>query len=111
LENSEYRKKSRAPLTVSVRSNLNFHNSDPTIIVLQEVLDFVANYLDFWSKRTKPRISWRPARLKALRFHLLCVAGRVIEHGQKLFLKIAKHHPSFALYKEAREKLSLFSSA
>jgi signal transduction protein with GAF and PtsI domain len=39
------------------------------------------------------------------------IAGRVIEHGRKLFLKIANHHPSFHLYKEAREKLVIFSSA
>jgi len=62
-------------------------------------------------KRKALPASWWPARLKALRFHLLCIAGRVIEHGRRLFLKIARHHPSFLLYKEAREKLSLFSSA
>ena len=62
-------------------------------------------------KRKALPVSWWPARLKALRFHLLCIAGRVIEHGRRLFLKIARHHPSFRLYKEAREKLSLFSSA
>jgi hypothetical protein len=62
-------------------------------------------------KRKALPVSWWPARLKALRFHLLCIAGRVIEHGRRLFLKIARHHPSFLLYKEAREKLFLFSSA
>lgn len=61
-------------------------------------------------KKALPQ-SWWPVRLKALRFHLLCIAGRVIEHGRRLFLKIAKHHPSFLLYQEAREKLFIFSSA
>jgi hypothetical protein len=55
--------------------------------------------------------TWWPVRLKALRYHLLTIAARVIEHGRRLFLKIARHHPSFLLYKEAREKLLLFSSA
>ena len=55
--------------------------------------------------------SWWSVRLKALRFHLLCIAARVIEHGRRLFLKIAKYHPHFLLYKEAREKLFIFSSA
>jgi hypothetical protein len=55
--------------------------------------------------------TWWSVRLKALRFHLLDIAGRVIEHGRELFLKIANHHPSFHLYKEAREKLLIFSSA
>jgi hypothetical protein len=62
-------------------------------------------------KRKALPLSWWPVRLKALRFHLLCIAGRVIEHGRRLFLKIARHHPSFLLYKEAREKLIIFSSA
>jgi len=62
-------------------------------------------------KRKALPVSWWPTRLKALRFHLLCIAGRVIEHGRRLFLKIAKHHPSFLLYKEARKKLFIFSSA
>lgn len=55
--------------------------------------------------------SWWPLRLKALRFHLIGIAGRVIEHGRQLFLKIAQHHPSFLPYKKAREKLLIFSSA
>jgi hypothetical protein len=62
-------------------------------------------------KRKALPLSWWPARLKALRFHLLCIAGRVIEHGRRVYLKIAKHHPSFLLYQEAREKLLIFSSA
>lgn len=68
------------------------------------------NVLSVMKRKALPP-SWWPVRLKALRFHLLCIAGRVIEHGRRLFLKIAKHHPSFLLYQEAREKLVLFSSA
>jgi hypothetical protein len=33
------------------------------------------------------------------------------ENGRKLFLKIAKHRPSFFRYKKARKKLLIFSSA
>jgi len=68
------------------------------------------NVVSVMKRKALPQ-SWWPARLKALRFHLLTIAGRVIEHGRKLFLKIAKNHPSFLLYKEAREKLLIFSSA
>jgi Transposase DDE domain group 1 len=68
------------------------------------------NVLSIMKRKALPS-SWWPIRLKALRFHLLCIAGRVIEHGRKLFLKIAKDHPHFLLYKEAREKLFLLSSA
>ena len=68
------------------------------------------NVLSVMKRRALPQ-AWWSARLKALRFHLLNIAGRVIEHARRLFLKIANQHPSFLLYKEAREKLFLFSSA
>jgi hypothetical protein len=68
------------------------------------------NVLSVMKRKTLPP-SWWSVRLKALRFHLLCIAARVIEHGRRLFLKIAKYHPHFLLYKEAREKLFIFSSA
>ncbi len=62
-------------------------------------------------KRKALPSSWWSLRLKALRFHLLCIAARVIEHGRRLFLKLAKDHPSFLPYQNAREKLLIFSSA
>lgn len=68
------------------------------------------NVLSVMKRKALPQ-SWWPVRLKALRFHLLCIAGRIIDHGRRLFLKIAKHHPSFSLYQEARARLLSFSSA
>jgi hypothetical protein len=62
-------------------------------------------------KRQSLPCSWWATRLKALRFHLLQVAGRLIVHGRRIYLKIAKGHPSFPLYQEARKKLLIFSSA
>jgi hypothetical protein len=68
------------------------------------------NVLSVMKRKALPA-SWWPARLKTLRYHLLGIAARIIEHGRRLFLKIANHHPSFLLYKEARQKLFSFSSA
>ena len=68
------------------------------------------NVLSVMKRKSLPSCWWS-VRLKALRYHLLCIAGRIIAHGRRLFLKIAKDHPSFQLYKEAREKLYLFSCA
>jgi hypothetical protein len=62
-------------------------------------------------KRQSLPLSWWTLRLKALRFHLLNLAGRVIVHGRRIYLKIAKGHPSFSLYQEARHRLLNFSSA
>ena len=68
------------------------------------------NVLSVMKRKALPA-SWWSVRLKALRFHLLTIAGRVIEHGRRLFLKITKHHPCFLLYKKARQNLFIFSSA
>jgi hypothetical protein len=62
-------------------------------------------------KRQSLPSSWWGARLKGLRFHLLNVAGRIIVHSRRVFLKIAQGHPAFSIYQEARQKLLLFSSA
>ena len=62
-------------------------------------------------KRQSLPSSWWSTRLKALRFHLLHVAGRLIAHRRRLYLKIAQGHPCFPLYQEARQKLLTFSSA
>jgi hypothetical protein len=62
-------------------------------------------------KRQRFPLSWWTYRLKALRFHLLNVAARVIVHGRRIYLKMANGHPTFPLYQEARKKLLIFSSA
>jgi hypothetical protein len=55
------------------------------------------NVLSVMKRKALPQ-AWWPARLKALRFHPIGIAARVIEHGQRLFLKMALHHLSFSLY-------------
>ncbi len=62
-------------------------------------------------KRQSLPLAWWSMRLKALRFHLLNIAGRIITHGRKIYLKIANGHPSLSIYQEARQKLLTFSSA
>lgn len=44
--------------------------------------------------------------LKKLRFQLLCIAGKVIKHARQIILKLTEGHPSFQIYKEAREKIA-----
>lgn len=68
------------------------------------------NVLSVMRRQSLPP-AWGTARLKALQFHLLRLAGRVIVHGRWIYLKLAGDHPSFPIYQEARKKLLLFSSA
>jgi hypothetical protein len=70
----------------------------------------VYNVLAVMKRQSLP-LAWWSMRLKALRFQLLNVAGRIITHGRKIYLKIANGHPSLPIYQEARQKLLVFSSA
>jgi hypothetical protein len=49
--------------------------------------------------------SWVNRRMKAIRFWLINVAGRVLEHGRQLFVRFAGGHPSNEILFEARRRL------
>ena len=52
-------------------------------------------------------LEWRPMRPKRLRFLLLHLAGRLVTHGRRIFLRLARDHPSTTVFVEARRKLAL----
>jgi hypothetical protein len=47
----------------------------------------------------------KPKRMKALRFALIAVPGRVVERGRQLFVRLARNHPALAWLAEMRRKL------
>jgi hypothetical protein len=49
--------------------------------------------------------SMRSWRMKALRFRLLNIAGRLVRHARQLVLRISTHLPSAGVYVAAREAL------
>ena len=49
--------------------------------------------------------SMRPWRMKALRFRLLNIAGRLVRHARQLVLRISTHLPTAGIYAAAREAL------
>jgi hypothetical protein len=49
--------------------------------------------------------SWTTKRMKALRFTLINLPGRIIEHARYVVIRLAKDHPSFALLIEARARI------
>lgn len=49
--------------------------------------------------------NWATRRMKALRFHFICLAGRVIETGRQIKIKLSAGHPSFSLLQRARDKI------
>jgi hypothetical protein len=49
--------------------------------------------------------SWVHRRLKTLRFHLICLPARLVEHARKLRLRLPRGHPSLRLLLQARRRI------
>jgi len=48
---------------------------------------------------------WKPKRLKAIRFWLINVPGKVLERCRSLFIRISVRHPGFELLVKIRQKI------
>ena len=55
--------------------------------------------------------SWSSKRMKAIRFSLINLPGRVIEHSRRLLIRVTRGHPSFDLLVEARRKIAMLAPA
>ena len=53
---------------------------------------------------------WVSRRLKAVRFTLIALPGRVVRHARRLILRLARGHPSFELLLRAREKILVLAA-
>jgi hypothetical protein len=49
--------------------------------------------------------SWVTKRMKALRFHLITLPGRIIERSREFFIRLTADHPSFDLLLTTRERI------
>jgi hypothetical protein len=49
--------------------------------------------------------SWVMKRMKAIRFHLINLPGRLVERSRQLFVRLAGDHPSFGALLSARQKI------
>ena len=50
--------------------------------------------------------SWVTRRMKAMRFHLIHLPGRVLEHSRRLIIRLSKGHPSLRMLLEARARIN-----
>ncbi len=50
-------------------------------------------------------------RMKAIRFSIINIPGRVIKRSRSLFLRLSKGHPSYEILIEARRKIALLRDA
>jgi hypothetical protein len=65
------------------------------------------NVISVMKRKALPKTFWA-VRMKALRFHLIGVAGKVVSHARMMFLKITE---GLIGYRQARSRLVEFSSA
>ena len=49
--------------------------------------------------------SWICKRMKAIRFSLLNIAGRIVEHSRELIIRLTRNHPSVDLLISARKRI------
>ena len=48
---------------------------------------------------------WVGKRLKAVRFALIALPGRVMRHARRLIIRLARGHPSYELLLRARQRI------
>jgi len=49
--------------------------------------------------------SWASRRMKAIRFSLINIPGRIVERSRELIIRLVKGHPAIELYLEARRRI------
>jgi len=49
--------------------------------------------------------SWATKRMKALRFSLISLPGRIITRARQLVIRITRGHPSLAVLLQARQRI------
>jgi hypothetical protein len=49
--------------------------------------------------------SWVAKRMKALRFSLIGLPGRVVNHARGLIIRLVKNHPSIEVLVKARQRI------
>ena len=54
---------------------------------------------------------WVSKRLKAVRFGVICIAGRVVRHARRLIIHLARGHPSYELLVSARQRILALANA
>ena len=71
----------------------------------------LAYNLNALMKRLVLGAAWVNKRMKAIRFGILNIAARVIEHSRRLLVRISGNHPSGSLIIEMRKRIALLAAS
>jgi hypothetical protein len=61
-------------------------------------------------KRLVLRESWAAKRMKAIRFSLINLPGRIMTHARELIIRLPRNHPSLTLLLDARQRIMELAS-
>ena len=70
-----------------------------------QLVVLTANLISALKRLALPE-DWQSLRPRRLRFLLFQCAGRLVQHGRQLFLRLARAHPGTAAFLTARERLA-----
>ncbi len=70
----------------------------------------LAHNLNSMMKRFALDKGWASKRMKALRFSIINLPGRVIERSRALIIRLTNSHPSFELLINARKRIAMLQS-
>jgi Transposase DDE domain group 1 len=65
----------------------------------------LAHNLNTAMKNLVLRGSWVAKRMKAIRFHLINLPGRIMEKSRQLLIRLVQDHPSFDMLLSARQRI------
>lgn len=63
--------------------------------------------LNAMMKKLALKGSWCSKRMKAVRFSVIHLPGRVVERSRELIIRLTRNHPSFELLVEARKRIAI----
>jgi len=63
--------------------------------------------LNAMMKRLALGESWTSKRMKAVRFSLIKLPGRVVKRSRSLIIRLTKNHPSLEVLVDARRKIAM----
>jgi hypothetical protein len=69
----------------------------------------IAHNLNAIMKRQVLDKSWSNKRMKAIRFSIITLPGRIVKRSRGLILRLTKNHPSLGLLVEARRRISMLA--
>jgi predicted nucleic acid-binding protein len=92
----------RIPIDLKSEAGKSINEVSCTV---EESISFSEQLLNTAMKNLILKDCWVTKRMKAIRLHLINLAGRVMERSRQHFIRLAGNHPSFDVLLLARQRI------